>query len=84
MVYDEVNNLWVSPAITFSGDKNFLIRLNESWDDKYGTNNEASTGVEGGLKLVKGGGDINVPSTGTYIMKLHGNRTPFVLVMEKQ
>ncbi|MDD2290261.1 MAG: SusE domain-containing protein [Bacteroidales bacterium] len=84
MVYDEVNNVWVSPAITFSGDKNFLIRLNESWDDKYGTNNEASTDVEGGVKLVKWGADLNVPSTGTYIMKLHGNRTPFVLLMEKQ
>jgi len=36
------------------------------------------------VKLVKGGADLNVPSTGTYIMKLHGIRSPFVLLMEKQ
>jgi hypothetical protein len=84
MVYDEVENLWVSPVITFSGDLNFLIRLNGSWDDKYGTNNETSQSVTGGVNLVKGGADLFVPSNGTYIMKLHGNRTPYVLVMEKQ
>lgn len=84
MTYDAVENVWVSPAITFSGDLNFLIRMNESWDHKYGTDNEASQHVEGGVKLVKGGADLNAPSTGTYIMKLHGNRTPYVLVMEKQ
>lgn len=84
MVYDKEQNLWISPGITFSGDLNFLIRLNENWDDKYGTSNEASSVVEGGVNLVKGGADLFVPSAGTYIMKLHGNRTPYVLVMEKQ
>ena len=84
MVYDKEQNLWISPVITFSGDLNFLIRLNENWDDKYGTSNEASSVVEGGVNLVKGGADLFVPSAGTYIMKLHGNRTPYVLVMEKQ
>jgi hypothetical protein len=83
--------VWVSPAVTFkeSDGLAFLIRLNtandpNNWAFKFGTNGEASAEVPGGIKLVQGGGDITVPSAGTYIMKLHGNRTPYVLVMEKQ
>ncbi len=90
-VYDATENVWTSSAVTFNDADGlgFLVRLNtltnrENWDDKYGTDNESDPAVPGGLKLVKGGGDIKVPSAGTYIMKLHGNRTPFVLVMEKQ
>lgn len=82
--YDAVNNIWVSPAVTFSGQTNFLVRLNKSWDHKYGTGSGNSDDVEGGVLLEKGAGDLNVPEAGTYVMKLHGNRTPYVLVMEKQ
>lgn len=85
LIYDATENVWASPVITFSGDLNFLIRFNENWDTKYGTDNEASQEVAGGVKLIEGGGnDLLVPSAGSYIMKLHGNRTPYVLVMEKQ
>ena len=85
LTYDAGENIWVSPAITFSSDLNFLIRFNEDWDMKYGTENEASQAVEGGVNLIEGGGnDLLVPAQGTYVMKLHGNRTPYVLVVEKQ
>ena len=69
----------------FSGGNNgFLIRYNHAWDKKLGTATTASDDVEGGFELEEGGSDMNVPGNGTYIMKLYGNRTPFVLVMEKQ
>ncbi len=84
MEYDPKTNIWSSPAVTFSGDLNFLVRLDKSWDKKIGTNNKASEFVEGGIELEKGAGDILVPEAGTYVMRLHANRTPYVLVMEKQ
>ncbi len=85
LVYDKTKNLWTSQVINFTGDnKGFLVRLNKSWDYKYGTVNEPSGSVENGIKLVKGGADINVPESGSYIMRLYGNMTPLVLVMEKQ
>ncbi len=89
--YDAKENVWVSPAVTFTNDGGlgFLIRLNtahnpDNWTFKFGTEGEASSEVPGGIKLIQGGGDISVPSAGTYVMKLYGNRTPYVLVMEKQ
>ena len=85
LTYDPVENVWTSQALTFGADgTNFLIRFNKSWDRKFGVNGKNSDDIEGGIQLVSGGGDINVPETGTYIMKLYANRTPYVLVMEKQ
>ena len=84
-VYDCVQNVWTAGPVTFSGGNNgFLIRYNHAWDKKLGTATTASDDVEGGFELEEGGSDMNVPGNGTYIMKLYGNRTPFVLVMEKQ
>ena len=83
-VYDCVENVWTAGPATFSGGNGFLIRYNHGWDKKLGTATKASDDVEGGFELEEGGADMNVPGDGTYIMKLYGNRTPFVLVMEKQ
>ena len=84
-VYDCEANVWTAGPATFSGGNNgFLIRYNHAWDKKLGTATTASDDVEGGFELEDGGSDMNVPGDGTYIMKLYGNRTPFVLVMEKQ
>lgn len=83
-VYDAVSGTWEAGPVTFSGATNFLIRLSENWDYKYGDGVKASDDVPGGFEVNKGGADINVPSTGTYVMVLHADRTPFVLVMNKQ
>ncbi len=83
--YDPLLNVWATTGVTFAAGKlEFLVRLNGSWDDKYGGGGNPSFDVAGGLELVKGGSNLAVPSAGTYIMKLYGNRTPFVIVMEKQ
>ena len=84
-VYDCTENVWTAGPVTFSGGNNgFLIRYNHAWDHKLGTATKASDDVEGGFELEDGGSDMNVPGDGTYMMKLYGNRTPYVLVMEKQ
>lgn len=84
-VYDPVGNVWQTSVVTFSGDNvGFLMRLNKSWDTKYGDSTIPSSDIDKGVLLKKGGSDIKVPSAGKYIMKLYGNRTPFVLVMDKQ
>lgn len=83
--YDASENVWISPAVTFSDNLEFLVRLNGTWDNKYGDGEKDSDKVEGGRILEKGGGpNLSVPEAGIYVMKLHANRTPFVLVMEKQ
>lgn len=83
-VYDAASGTWEAGPVTFSGETNFLIRLSENWDYKYGDGVKASDSVPGGFEINKGGADINVPSTGTYVMRLYADRTPFVLVMDKQ
>lgn len=84
-VYDCAENVWTAGPATFSGGNNgFLIRFDHAWTYKLGTATTASDDVEGGFELEEGGSDMNVPGDGTYMMKLYGNRTPYVLVMEKQ
>ena len=83
-VYDYAENVWTATA-TFSGGNNgFLIRFSHGWDLKLGTATKSSDYIPGGFELVEGGADMNVPGDGTYVMKLYANRTPMVLVMDKQ
>lgn len=85
LVYDCVQNIWTAGPVTFSGGKtDFLIRYDHAWSKKLGGATTASEDVEGGFELVSGGDNMKVPSDGTYMMKIHGNRTPMVIVMEKQ
>jgi hypothetical protein len=86
--YDPKTGVWSAGPVNFSSGTDFLIRLNASWDGKYkyGDGVKASDSVPGGYELTNSGdaANINVPSNGTYVMKLYADRTPFVLVMEKQ
>ena len=85
LVYDCKENIWTAGPVTFSsGNNEFLIRYNHAWDKKLGTATKASDDVDGGFELEEGGSNMKVPEDGTYIMKIHGNRTPMVIVMEKQ
>lgn len=80
--YDAAENVWVSPVIAFDGS-GWLVRLNGSWDWKYGSN-VASSDIEGGFEITKGGSDITGTPTGNYIVKLHTNRDPFVIEYVQQ
>ena len=81
--YNVTDNVWESPVISFDGSSGWLVRLNKSWDYKYG-GAVASTEIEGGFELSQGGSDIPSPAAGDYIVKLHTNRTPFVIEYVKQ
>ena len=62
-----------------------MIRLNSTYDNKYGSSGNSSIAIPGGLELVaNGGGNIIVDNAGTYVIKLHANRTPFVVELVKQ
>lgn len=80
--YNAEENVWVSPVIAFDGS-GWLVRLNGSWDWKYGSN-VASSDIEGGFEITKGGSDISGTPTGNYIVKLHTNRDPFVIEYVQQ
>ena len=82
-VYDNVNNVWETPAVTFNEGDAFLVRLNGNWDgeNKYGTATSPSADIEGGFELVNGAtaADIKAPGAGSYIVRLYANRTPLVI-----
>ncbi len=85
LVYDCVENVWTGGPVTFSGGASeFLIHYDHDWATKLGTATKASDDVENGFELVEGGENMKVPGDGTYLMKIYGNRTPMVIVMEKQ
>lgn len=81
--YDPAKNVWESPVISFKAGDQWLLRLNGSWDHKYGSA-VATTDIAGGFEITKGGENIPAPGTGDYIVRLHANRTPIVVTYEKQ
>ena len=83
--YDPAKNVWESPVISFKAGDEWLLRLNGSWDHKYG-DAVATTDIAGGFELTKGKDAKNIPAPGAgdYIVRLHANRTPIVVTYEKQ
>lgn len=81
--YDPAKNVWESPVISFKAGDQWLLRLNGSWDHKYGSA-VATTDIAGGYEITKGGENIPAPGTGDYIVRLYANRTPIVVTYEKQ
>ena len=79
--YDSAENVWKSPVLALDGGE-WLLRLNASWDHKYGSA-VASSDIEGGYEITKGGANIAAPA-GNYIVKLHTNRDPFVIEYVQQ
>ncbi|MDR1004923.1 MAG: SusE domain-containing protein [Prevotellaceae bacterium] len=85
LTYNAATNVWESVPVTFDAGGEYLIRLNKSWDYKYGSSGKASMTIDGGIELVtKGGDNIPVAEAGTYIITLHADRTPYVVELIKQ
>lgn len=80
--YNATDNVWESPVVDFDG-AGWLVRLNASWDYKFG-GAVASSEIEGGYEITQGGSDITETPTGKYIVKLHTNRDPFVIEYVQQ
>ena len=86
--YDDVNNVWETPVVTFAAGDTFLVRLNGKWDGecKYGTATAKSTAIPDGYELENGAtaADIKAPGAGDYIVRLYANRTPLVIMFIAQ
>lgn len=81
--YNTTDDVWESPVVTFDGSAGWLVRLNSDWNNKYGGAVESKE-IEGGFEIFEGGSDIPSPEAGDYIIRLHTNRTPFVIEYIKQ
>lgn len=80
LTYNVATNVWESAPLAFEANGEFLVRLNYSWDNKYGASGKNSTAISGGLELTAGGGsNIKVAQAGTYVVKFHADRTPCVV-----
>ncbi len=82
--YNSSESAWLSEPIEFAADGKFKIRVDGSWNTAFGTDGVDSSVITGGVEVSVGAGDIPVPGAGTYIIKLHANRTPFVVEFVKQ
>ena len=60
------------------------IRVDGGLTLNWGTDGTMSSIIAGGYEAVAGGDNVKVAEAGTYIVKLHANRTPFVIELVKQ
>ena len=80
--YNVTDNVWESPVIAFTAGQGWKFRLNKTaWYGDAGPSSE----IEGGIATTaQASGNIAAPGTGNYIVKVHGNRTPFVIEYVQQ
>ena len=80
--YNATDNVWESPVIDFTEGQGWKFRLNKS--DWYGDAG-ASDEIDGGVATTaEASANIATPGTGKYVVKVHTNRTPFVIEYVKQ
>lgn len=83
--YDAVESAWLSEPIDFAANAEFKIRVDGSWNTAWGTERVESSKVKGGVEIsTSGSKNMLVSEAGVYIVKLHANRTPFVVELIKQ
>lgn len=75
--YDYMTSSWKTDPIALTGGSGVKVRVDSGWDTNWGATGE-STAIAGGVELGKGD-NITVPSSGTFVVVLHANRTPYVL-----
>ena len=80
--YNTTDDVWESSAIDFTEGQGWKFRLNKA--DWYGDAG-ASDEIEGGVATTaEASANIATPGTGKYVVKVHTNRTPFVIEYVKQ
>lgn len=83
-VYDYKSSTWVTEPVVLAADGEIKVRVDGAWATSWGDAGKMSTAVANGYELVAGGGNIKVTTAGNYIVKLHANRTPYVLELVAQ
>ena len=82
--YDPLTSTWKTAVVALEAGQGVKVRANADWAVNWGATGKNSTVVAGGLELAAGGDNISVPESGNFIVELHANRTPYVLVFNKQ
>lgn len=82
--YSPTESAWLTEPVELAADAEIKIRVDGKWDTNWGASGAMSATVNGGYELSAGGGNIKVPAAGTYVAKLHANRTPYVLELVAQ
>lgn len=83
-VYDYKSSAWITSPVTLAADAEIKVRVDGDWAISWGDSGKMSTAVANGYELASGGGNIKVATAGTYIVKLHANRNPYVLELVAQ
>lgn len=83
-VYSPKESAWITAPVTLAANAEIKVRVDGDWAINWGDSEKMSTAIANGYELVKGGGNIKVVTAGTYIVKLHANRTPYVLELVAQ
>ena len=81
--YDRANDVWKTEPVAFTASSEWKIRASHAWSESWGGGTKASNYVPGGFE-VSGGNNMKPGIEGTYVIKLYLNRTPWVVVYEKQ
>lgn len=84
LVYDWTDNTWKTAPLELEGGKELKVRADGAWTTNWGGDGSTSTDVPGGFVLAAGGDNLKVPESGTFVVVLHANRTPYVLEFQKQ
>ncbi|NDV95163.1 hypothetical protein D0T84_09550 [Dysgonomonas sp. 521] len=82
--YDSVESVWLTPVVDIEAGAEIKVRVDNAWAVNWGASGATSSAIPGGYELAAGGDNIAVSDAGSYIVKLHANRTPFVLELVKQ
>jgi len=82
--YSPTESAWVTESVDLAANAEIKVRVDSAWDVNWGASGTMSTAVTGGYELSAGGDNIVVPTAGTYVVKLHANRTPYVLELVAQ
>ena len=77
--YDYKSSTWKTAPVALTAGDEVKIRVNSDWGTNWGDAGSVSTAISGGTELKIGGGNIKVPASGTFVVTLHANRTPYVL-----
>lgn len=85
-VYDYKSSAWITEkSVTLTADAEIKVRVDGAWTLSWGDSGKRSTAISQGYELVSNGNNnIKVTTAGTYNVKLHANRTPYVLELIAQ
>lgn len=83
--YDALTSTWKTDVVALEAGQEVKVRADAAWTTNWGASGKNSTAVTGGIELAAGSNDnVSVPESGNFIVELHANRTPYVLVFNKQ